>query len=271
MDSSLRYSKDLETWSTVNLRSVKGYYSTEYQTVIAAKDGVYFVTFDVNEITVDKINETELQECKSVLVSDNNYIYVGCADGIYRAYYGGYSTGNRISFEKLELRNEEGEKTTNREIPVNDIIQFDDSIYLAAEDNVYVDANENTLKGYEFWLEDQTVNCVVKLGEYTFVGTNKNLYGKYDESDQFYALFPSETQVYSGVSYKDSGYFGTISGILSVELRDGILEPIDEYPFISELSNVKTLKMYRVNKKNRLYGIDGVSCFFMEPDTGNEV
>jgi hypothetical protein len=58
---------------------------------------------------------------------------------------------------------------------------------------------------------------------------------------------------------------------LSVELRDGTLEPIDEYPFISELSNVKTLKMYRVNRKNRLYGIDGVSCFFLEPDVGNEV
>lgn len=179
-DSSLRYSKDLDTWSSINLRDVRGYYSTDYVTVVAAKDGVYFVEFDVDQITVDKINETELQECRSVYIVDTDYIYVGCADGIYRAYYGAYSRGNKISFSKLEIRKESGTQTTTHDVQVNDIIQFDDRVYLAAEDNVYIDRTEQTLKGYKLWLEDEHVNCAVRVGDYTFVGTNKNLFAKWD-------------------------------------------------------------------------------------------
>lgn len=54
---------------------------------------------------------------------------------------------------------------------------------------------------------------------------------------------------------------------MSVQLANGILDPVEEYPFISSLTHVTTLKSYKVNGENRVYGIDGVSAFYVTQST----
>ena len=182
---------DLETWTTIDLKNVRGYYSSDFITIVAAQDGIYSVNFDLDDV-VEMMNETPLVGCRSVAITDTSYMYVGCQDGVYMGRYSGFQRGSKIKFEKVEIRTQKNETTKTNNVPVNDIMQHDGKIYLAADDNVYKEKTENTLKGYSLWIEDQNVNCVVEVGDYTFAGTDENLFARYKDSEQFYSQFPHD-------------------------------------------------------------------------------
>lgn len=125
MDSGLKYSTDLETWSTIPLRAVRGYYQTDSMMIVAAQDGVYLVQIEEGAVEVSRVNSTQLVECRCVGVSDTNFIYVGCSDGLYRAYFANYFRGSEIAFDKLEIRRKYIEGTERHDVVVNDIIEID--------------------------------------------------------------------------------------------------------------------------------------------------
>lgn len=213
-DYQLKYSTDLESWTSMTLRDVKGYYSSDSMTIVAARDGIYRITADEGVIALYKINKSELAGCRCVGITDNNEIYVGCSDGVYRSRISGYDRDRKLEFEKVEIRRQYSDHTEKRHVQVNDVAQISDDIYLAAQDCVYKDKEEVTLKGYERWLDGNNVNATVRIGPYTFVGTDKNLYAKYDESDQYYGLFQPNTPCYSIAVINNTGYFGTLSGLI---------------------------------------------------------
>lgn len=118
--------------------------------------------------------------------------------------------------------------------------------------------------GYERWLDSENVNAVVRAGSYTFVGTDRNLFARYDESDTFYALSAGPVQVYSAVEDNDHAYFGTNVGLISIDMSNGkVLDPIDDYPVNKELKNVTVLKIMRDKGKRRVYGINGTTSFIL--------